>query len=98
MDDFVYLARIVKDAIQSGAWPMMLVIYGGSLFVGIIIGKIAFAIGRWVGFAAAAGVLVYLYQIAVETGGVVVPVAHPLSWWAWGIVFVAGRRVLTTYQ
>lgn len=94
MNDFANLAQFARDIITTGSWPMMALIYGGALVIGIVGAKVAFAFSWWAGVAVTVGALVYLCYWAVLSGGIVVPVVLPQAWVAWGIVYIAGRRLV----
>lgn len=92
MEDFIHLSRIVRDAIGTGAWPTLLIFYGGSLAIGIVGAKIAFALSRTLGFAAMAVSMVYLYNLSAASGGIIVPMVYPPAWTAIGCLFYFQAR------
>lgn len=92
MEDFARLAQIVPDAIRAGGLLHLVIFYGGPLAIGVVVGRIAFALARLLGIIATGCALLYLYGMLMESGGIVLPVALPQAWVAWGILTVASAK------
>lgn len=97
MNDFANLAQFARDIITTGSWPMMALIYGGALVIGIVGAKVAFALSKALGVVAVGCSLVYLYNLATASGGIVVPVVYPPAWVAWGVLSIANRKLATKF-
>lgn len=92
MGDFGYIARIISDATEAGAWPNLAIFFGGAFVIGLVVGKVAFLLSRVVGIIASACAIYYIYGLIAESGGIVYPVAYPPAWVAWGVLLIAWRR------
>lgn len=91
MEDFTQLAQIIPDAIRAGGLLHLVIFYGGPLAIGVVVGRIAFALARLLGIIATGCALLYLYDLLTESRGIVVLVVLPQAWVAWGVV-LANRK------
>lgn len=95
MSDFLWIYQTLRDIGNTpNAWIPMVMIYGTYLAVGMGVAKVAFFLGRTVGVVASALAGMYLFNLSVESGGIVALFGVPAAWVAWGSVSILFVRLI----